>query len=218
MMIGGAVMLEIHLFVNPLGMRCFRCENDVLRVDQNLNAKISYQFIPMFNMQTIADTIKLYHLSSCDLRVRKEVADTLSQVILDYKAALFQGGRRGRQYLLRLQNAMVKQGWHYSDQLAHEIAEQSGLDLEMFMEDRHSAIAKEAFKKDQQMANSLGVTTTATAVVYDSAEPQYGYLMPHFDYETLIESYRNRTFNPNQSGKAFAEQYHPQGLQIVKSN
>ena len=113
---------------------------------------------------------------------------------------------------------MVKQGWHYSDQLAHEIAEQSGLDLEMFMEDRHSAIAKEAFKKDQQMANSLGVTTTATAVVYDSAEPQYGYLMPHFDYETLIESYRNRTFNPNQSGKAFAEQYHPQGLQIVKSN
>lgn len=25
-------MLEIHLFVNPLGMRCFRCENDVLRL------------------------------------------------------------------------------------------------------------------------------------------------------------------------------------------
>lgn len=211
-------MLEIHLFVNPLGMRCFRCENDVLRVDQNLNAKISYQFIPMFNMQTIGDTIKLYQLSPCDLKVRQEVADTLYQVILDYKAALFQGGRRGRQYLLRLQDSMVKQGWHYSDQLARQVAKQSGLDLEMFLEDRHSTIAKKAFKKDQEIAHSLGVTTTMTAVVYDSKEPQYGYLIPRFDYETLIESYRHHTFNPQQSGKEFAEQYHPHALRIIKSN
>lgn len=211
-------MLEIHLFVNPLGMRCFRCENDVLRVDQNLNAKISYQFIPMFNMQTITDTIKLYQLDPCSLKVRQEVSDTLYQVILDYKAALFQGGRRGRQYLLRLQSAMVKQGWHYNDQLAKEVAKQSGLDLEMFMEDRHSAIAREAFKKDQKMTNSLGVTQTMTAIVYDSKELDYGYLMPHFDYETLIESYRNHTFNPHQSVKDFAAQYHPHALRIIKSN
>ena len=61
-------MLEIHLFVNPLGMRCFRCENDVLRLDQNLRTKISYQFIPVFNMQTITDTIRLYHLDACNLK------------------------------------------------------------------------------------------------------------------------------------------------------
>lgn len=211
-------MLEIHLFVNPLGMRCFRCENDVLRVDKNLNTKISYQFIPMFNMQTITDTIELYNLNRCSLTVRQEVADTLQQVIMDYKAALFQGGRRGRRYLLLLQNEMVKKGWHYSDELARTVADKSGLDLEMFMEDRHSKIAKEAFKKDQAMANSLGITKTATAIVYDSKEPDYGYLMPHFDYETLIESYRNHTFNPHQSVQDFAKQYHPHTLRIIKSN
>ena len=70
-------MLEIHLFVNPLGMRCFRCENDVLRVDQNLRTKISYQFIPVFNMQTITDTIRLYHLDPCNLTVRQEVSKVL---------------------------------------------------------------------------------------------------------------------------------------------
>ena len=32
-------MLEIHLFVNPLGMRCFRCEQDVLRIDQQLRGR-----------------------------------------------------------------------------------------------------------------------------------------------------------------------------------
>ena len=76
-------MLEIHLFVNPLGMRCFRCENDVLRLDQNLRTKISYQFIPVFNMQTITDTIRLYHLDACNLTVRQEVSKVLYQVILD---------------------------------------------------------------------------------------------------------------------------------------
>ena len=55
-------MLEIHLFVNPLGMRCFRCEQDVLRIDQQLRTKVNYQFIPLFNMDTIQQTMKLYHL------------------------------------------------------------------------------------------------------------------------------------------------------------
>ena len=62
------LMLEIHLFVNPLGMRCFRCENDVLRVDHELNTKINYQFVPLFNMQTITDTLRLYGLSSSPTR------------------------------------------------------------------------------------------------------------------------------------------------------
>lgn len=211
-------MLEIHLFVNPLGMRCFRCENDVLRVDQNLRTKISYQFIPVFNMQTITDTIRLYHLDPCNLTVRQEVSKVLYQVILDYKAALFQGGRRGRRYLLYLQDAMTKAGWHYSDQLAQQIATKSGLDLEMFMEDRHSAIARDAFKKDQAITNSLGITKPATAIVYDTKEPEYGYLMPDFDYETLIESYHNHTFNPQQSVKDFVKQYHPCSLRVIKSN
>ena len=51
-------MLELHLFVNPLGMRCLRCEKDVLKIDRDLNTKISYQFVPLFNMKTIDNTLK----------------------------------------------------------------------------------------------------------------------------------------------------------------
>ena len=38
-------MLELHLFVNPLGMRCLRCEKDVLKIDRDLNT------IPMILLQ-----------------------------------------------------------------------------------------------------------------------------------------------------------------------
>ncbi|MGM9907137.1 DsbA family protein [Limosilactobacillus sp.] len=209
-------MLEIHLFVNPLGMRCFRCENDVLRVDQELNTKINYQFIPLFNMQTITDTLRLHGLSSCDLKVRQHVADTIFQVILDYKAALFQGRKRGRRYLLQLQDAMVRGQADYSPQLVEQVAEQSKLDLEMFMEDRRSKLARQAFRKDQRMAAELGVTQTATAVVFDTDQTDYGYLIANFDYETLIQAFRANKLDHQQSAAQFAAQFHRPALKIIQ--
>lgn len=155
-------MLELHLFVNPLGMRCLRCEKDVLKIDRDLNTKISYQFVPLFNMKTIDNTLKYYHLNPHDLAIRQQVSKTLNQVILDYKAALFQGRKRGRHYLLQLQSALINQGLDYNDELINKIAHDSHLDLEMFFEDRQSQLAKQAFHQDQKIASDLGVSETAT--------------------------------------------------------
>ncbi|WP_225360907.1 DsbA family protein [Limosilactobacillus reuteri] len=51
-------MLELHLFVNQLGMRCLRCEQDVLTIDHDLNTKIRYQFVQLLHLKTIYNTIK----------------------------------------------------------------------------------------------------------------------------------------------------------------
>lgn len=209
-------MLEIHLFVNPLGMRCFRCENDVLRVDHELNTKINYQFVPLFNMQTINDTLKLYHLSDHNLAVRQQVATTIFQVILDYKAALFQGRKRGRRYLLQLQGAMVQKHVDYSLALVKTVATKAQLDLDMFMEDRTSQLARQAFQEDQQMAAELGVTQTATAVVFDTDQTDYGYLIANFDYETLIQAYRENKLSRIHSAAQFAAQFHRPALKIIQ--
>lgn len=209
-------MLEIYLFVNPLGMRCFCCENDVLRVDHELNTKVNYQFVPLFNMDTITDTLKFYHLDQRDLTVRQRVACTLERVILDYKAALFQGRKRGRRFLLRLQHAMIQEGRDYSEELAKAVAEKSQLDLEMFMEDRSSALAQQALQKDQRMAAELGVKQTASAVVFDSNQPDYGFLITDFDYESLIQSLRENKLTKHQSAKQFIAQYHHPTLKIIQ--
>lgn len=209
-------MLEIHLFVNPLGMRCFRCENDLLRVDQELNTKINYQFIPLFNMQTIENTLQLYHLDCHNLKIRQQVSKILFRVILDYKAALFQGRKRGRQYLLRLQSAIIQKNIDYSETLVKQVAKDAKLDLEMFMEDRQSELARRVFHEDQQMAAELGVTQTATAVVFDSDNPEYGFLINNFDYETLIQSLRENKLDRYQSAKQFAAQYDHPILKVIE--
>ncbi len=211
-------MLELHLFVNPLGMRCLRCEKDVLKIDRDLNTKISYQFVPLFNMKTIDNTLKYYHLNPHDLAIRQQVSKTLNQVILDYKAALFQGRKRGRHYLLQLQSALINQGLDYNDELINKIAHDSHLDLEMFFEDRQSQPAKQAFHQDQKIASDLGVSETATAVVFNTEDSDYGLMIPNFDYNTLINAFKSGKLARPTSLDEFVNQYRPPKLQIIQNN
>ena len=211
-------MLELHLFVNPLGMRCLRCEKDVLKIDRDLNTKISYQFVPLFNMKTIDNTLKYYHLNPHDLAIRQQVSKTLNQVILDYKAALFQGRKRGRHYLLQLQSALINQGLDYNDELINKIAHDSHLDLEMFFEDRQSQLAKQAFHQDQKIASDLGVSETATAVVFNTEDSDYGLMISNFDYNTLINAFKSGKLARPTSLDEFVNQYRPPKLQIIQNN
>lgn len=196
-------MLEIHLFVNPLGSRCFQCEHDVLKVDQKLDTKVNYRFIPFFNMETIQQTIDLYQLDQHSLAVRQCVSNTIYRVILDYMAASFQGRKRGRQFLLVLQSALINNNQGYSIDLVKKAATEAKLDLEMFMEDRDSQLAKGAFHKEQQTAKDLGITKPATAVIFDTEEPEYGFLFNHFDYETLIKAYYAQKLDNEESVMSF---------------
>ena len=216
-------MLEIHLFVNPLGSRCFRCEHDVLKIDHQLNTKVNYRFIPFFNMATIQQTIEAYHLNQHSLAVRQNVSRTIYQVILDYMAASFQGKKRGRQFLLLLQNALIRENINYNNDLVNNdlvknVALQSNLDLEMFMEDRDSSLAKKTFRQEQQVAKSLGVKEAATAVVFDSNQSQYGFLLNNFDYDTLITAYQNKQLEDELSVTNFIKNYqpHPQTRTVQK--
>ena len=198
-------MLEIHLFVNPLGMQCYRCEQDVLRIDKDLQqTKLQYQFVPLINMHTIQNTLHRYGLSASH---HQAVSELLYQVSLDYKAALFQGGKRGRHYLLQLQTAIIKNARRYSPALVEEIARQVGLDLEMFLADRQSDLAREAFVADQKMANELGVTRTATAVIFDTTGPDYGVLINDFDYDTLIQLLHDGQLQVMQTAQDFIDRF-----------
>ncbi|WP_283583551.1 DsbA family protein [Limosilactobacillus difficilis] len=181
-------MLEINLFVNPLGQRCFQCERDLLRMDIQLDNTINFQFIPLMNMKTIDKALHDCQKRTGHFENQQKIATTTYSVILDYKAALFQGRKRGRMFLLGLQKAMIEEHANYNLQLVKKFAQNAKLDLEMFMEDRKSPLAKQCFKKDQQLANQMGITDTATAIVVNTSAPAYGTLVTDCTYESLIDA------------------------------
>lgn len=199
-------MLEIHLFVNPLGLGCINREQSLLAIDHDITTKINYQFIPLLNMKTISETMSLYQASQRNLSLRNRTAQVLMQVAMDYEAALFQGRRRARLYLLQLQKTLLNNSCHYNDVLAQQTAVKAKLDVDMFLEDRHSALAKRSFKHHQQLASGLGIFSPSTAVVVDTDNPRYSLLVDNFDMRTLIDAYRNHQLDNQVSPASLTQQ------------
>lgn len=179
-------MLEVYLFVNPLGTNCFACEKQVNQISAQTQSKLQIQFVPMLNLQTINSTF--HRLSSEHPALdRNELADQLYQVILDYKAASFQGKRLGRQFFLRLQEKLLGQHQLYSAELGSQVAHDLALDVEMFEEDRRSKLAENAFSADQRLVSEMGIEHPSETVIFDVDDFECGLLMERFDYDTLLE-------------------------------
>ncbi len=176
---GDAILLEVYLFVNPIGEHCLAAENSVLELVSARSEKIHYQFLPLVNLNTIKDIMLHQNLDSHNLQLRNQVFQTIYQASLDYKAALFQGKRRGQNFLISLQSALNFDHYSYSTDLIKQLAETNKLDVDMFLEDRQSALAKESFESDQHVACEMNIQTHPSTVIfnYDNPEQDYGILI-----------------------------------------
>lgn len=153
-------MLELYLFINPLGNKCYEAEAQMLQLQEAFSEKIKYKFIPLINMHTINQT------TTCPAKIECQSKD-IYQAALDFKAACFQGNKRGRNFLMNLQRSIFIDKRSYSTELVKEIAALSNLDWEMFNEDRHSKLAMKSIKNDQILACEMNVSTPPTVIVYD---------------------------------------------------
>ena len=159
----------------------------MLRLANDSDKQIQFQFVPLLNISVIQRALKSQGIKTTDWHAQNQQSQTLYRVILDYKAALFQGKKRGRNFLIALQSAMLKAGQHYSEELVITVETDCRIDLDMFMEDRNSELAKQAFHADQRLASEMNITEASSAVVFDCDQYDYGVLLEHFNYETLFD-------------------------------
>jgi predicted DsbA family dithiol-disulfide isomerase len=171
-------MIEIYLFVNPLGDVCLDIEKKILNFVKAENKKIQFRFIPLLNMKTINNLMERKNISKYDIDRRNQLFEDIYSASLDYKAAQLQGKKKGRSLLIGLQNAVACEGRRYSPQLAEELLIEAGGDIDMYRTDRQSAFVKESFQTDQQIAREMGIEKHPTAVVYNYAcERDFGVLV-----------------------------------------
>lgn len=169
-------MIEIYLFVNPLGNICLNVEKEILKFVETQNKKIQFRFIPFLNMKTIDRLMKTSNIN--DIDVRNKLCENIYSAALDYKAAQLQGKKKGRHLLLSLQEAISVDNLPYSSELSEKFLLESGGDLEMFRSDRQSEFVKESFQTDQQIAREMGIAAHPSAVVYNYAsERDFGVLV-----------------------------------------
>ncbi|GAX05543.1 dithiol-disulfide isomerase [Secundilactobacillus pentosiphilus] len=205
-------MLEVYLFINPLGSRCMKSEKCILRLADPIFGDISYQFIPLLNPQMIDQHLKATNQDCHNLNLRNKQFNLHYRIILDYKAALFQGKKKGRLFLLNLQNQLVKQAQPYSEKLVLEVAKHVHLDLAMFKEDRQSELARRAFQADQRLASEMNVAAPSTAILYNADVSDCGLMLPDVTYQALYEICENNGLIAKQ---ALAHQKSAPNLHIL---
>lgn len=163
-------MIEIYLFVNPLGVECFQAERQILRlVEAESQKKIQFRFVPFVNMHVVDRFMKIYNLPKGDLALRNEIFQTFYNAALDYKTLQLQGKKKGRSFLLQLQKLCGIEKLAYEPKLVDQLVTAAGGDLEEFHHDRSSLLVKEAFLTDQQIAHDMSIVQTPSVVVYNYA-------------------------------------------------
>lgn len=172
-------MIEIYLFVNPLGTECYQAEREILRlVKAEKSKKIQFRFVPFVNMHIVDRLIKKYNLPKNDLALRNQLFQVLYSAALDYKALQLQGKKKGRFFLLQLQKCCGLERQKYTPSLVDRLVEKAGGDLEEFHLDRGSNFVKEAFLTDQQIAHDMSIENNPSCVVYNySCERDFGVLL-----------------------------------------
>ncbi len=165
-------MLEAYLFVDPLCRRCLQSEKVLLKLSKKIGNYFSYQLIPMLNL-------KILNQTDYDCRLRYNL-------VLDYKAALFQGQKKGRSFLMMIQDEIITGHHRYNNQMVIMTAENVGLDLDMFRDDRRSKLAKDAFKHDQQLINKMKIKKPASAVVFNYNDYNCGLLFNNINSSNLF--------------------------------
>ncbi|QBP17887.1 DsbA family protein [Acetilactobacillus jinshanensis] len=170
-------MLEAYLFVDPLCKQCIKSEKIIKRLAKNLNTHFLYQFIPMLNIKILNNT-RVPKMA----RIHQQL---YYQIVMDYKAALFHGKKRGQNFFITLQEELLNDKDRYNNRLVLATAENSKLDLDMFKEDRRSQLAKKSFEADQQLVHEMKITKPSSAVIFNWAMFNYGILFNNVNYDDL---------------------------------
>ncbi|APT18917.1 dithiol-disulfide isomerase [Amylolactobacillus amylotrophicus DSM 20534] len=160
-------MIEIFLFVNPIGVACFKNEQAVIQTIKSTKQEVKYHVIPISNIETIRADIKRRGLSLSSLEVHNEVATATYNALRDYHAVSLFGNKKARRFLLRLQNAINVHHEPYSTNLVHRILSELNINLKAFNANRASRYCKQAMDADFDLATELNVKTTPTTIIFN---------------------------------------------------
>ena len=180
-------IFDCYLFINPLGKQCYKCEQEVMKFMKRTPHKVHVHFLPFHNFKSVTQYMKNNQLNVKNIDLRNEIYTKIYDASLSYKAALLQGKKLGRAFLMELQTQLHLLHKEYTPELLQEIIQIIGLDEKMFYEDKASKLVHQEYEKDQQIAQEMMVETNPSLVIFDNLNQQYGVILHQNINADIIE-------------------------------
>ena len=180
-------IFDCYLFINPIGKQCYHCEQEVMKFIERTPYKVHVHFIPFHNFKSVTQYMKNNQLNNKNIDLRNEIYTKIYDACLSYKAALLQGKKLGRAFLMELQTQLHLLHKEYTPELLQEIIQIIGLDEKMFYEDKASKLVHQEYEKDQQIAQEMMVERNPSLVIFDNLNQQYGVILHQNINADIIE-------------------------------
>ena len=180
-------IFDCYLFINPLGKQCYKCEQEVMKFIKRTPHKVHVHFLPFHNFKSVTQYMKNNQLNVKNIDLRNEIYTKIYDASLSYKAALLQGKKLGRAFLMELQTQLHLLHKEYTPELLQEIIQIIGLDEKIFYEDKASKLVHQEYEKDQQIAQEMMVETNPSLVIFDNLNQQYGVILHQNINADIIE-------------------------------
>lgn len=177
MMLKTNQIIEFYIFMNPMEKSSLENIKNILTFVKTRNEKVNLHILPVLNLNSFNYYMKKNHVAENDLDVRNHLFAQTYDFCLAYIAASMQGKKKGRNFMIALQEAVLEQGRTYTEELVLEIATETKLDIPMFLEDKASDFAQATFKSDQKVARDMNVASVPSTVMYNENVYDYGLLL-----------------------------------------
>lgn len=161
-------MLEIFLFVNPIGSRCLETEKDLLKLTSELDTETKFTFVPYVSIPVIGKYMALNQLDPHDLKERNRLTQIAYAASLDVKAASLQGKMKARNFVMALQTLINEDHCTYNEETVNAALEIAHLDREWFQDDRCDPELKALCQSDETLIQDYHIGDAPTVVAFNT--------------------------------------------------
>ncbi|MGX6978087.1 DsbA family protein [Vagococcus elongatus] len=184
-------MIEIYFFMHPLCLNCLEVEKKIIELTHQYERPIALRFIPLLNLKSFRQFIQFTQLPT-DLTTRNDLFSINYSTVLDYKAVQLQGKKKGRDFLLHLQERILLENQPYSKNLVLESLNKVGANIDMFYSDRPSKQVKNIFLTEQRLALEMGAAERPAIVTFNYGKDEdFGVLVVNPSSETVQKLFNN---------------------------
>lgn len=160
-------MIEIFLFINPIGIACYRNEKEIMAAIKASDKKVHYRFVPVTNIGSVRTDLKRRGLNNPDLSIHNVTAASMYNALKDFHSLSFINSHIARNFLMRLQKEINENHQHYSKELVYQILGELDVNIDVFEQNRASRYIADAIESDLDLAQEFDIHETPTTVIYN---------------------------------------------------
>ena len=161
-------LFEFYLFVNPLGRKSYYAEQELNLAVERIAAKVDVHILTFHNQKIVTEFMEHMKAPANDLQTRNQIYRTVYQASLAYKAASMQGKRKGRIFLMKMQQQIQSDFDLFTKEFILDLVADVGLDVDIFKEDYKSDFVRKLYLNDQKIAVDMQVEHTPSLVIFEN--------------------------------------------------